>query len=231
MIKDMHYDFNMKLNKLDSQQYRDILIPEKDWVLNEAQNLFVKMVAQPRYKTRLGLETSQRNIDDIRTVIKTETIDVVDGVVSLPTDYGFYVKGEVFISKGQCKSKKAKVFIQQHDDDFENSPHHSSSFEWRVVNGVFNNKGLEFSSPDFICERVKLTYIKKLNYIHNAEDFMSGGYTTPSGTHLTGFVNCELPESTHKEIVDIAVLLVTGQLQIPDIQVKQNKLGFNNLLN
>lgn len=48
---------------------------------------------------------------------------------------------------------------------------------------------------------------------------------------MSGSVNCELPEHTHREIVDIAVLLVTGEIQIPDYQVKLTKLNFNNLTN
>ena len=46
-IQDMHYDFKKKLNKIDSQQNRNLLIPEIDWTLNEAQELFVKITAFP----------------------------------------------------------------------------------------------------------------------------------------------------------------------------------------
>jgi len=44
----MHYDLKVKLNKVDSQQYRNLLIPEIDWALNEAQNIFIKNIAEPR---------------------------------------------------------------------------------------------------------------------------------------------------------------------------------------
>ena len=66
--------------------------------------------------------------------------------------------------------------------------------------------------------------------MHNAEDFRGGSYELLSGQVLTGFVNCELPEQTHREIVDIAVLLVTGQLS-SDYQAKVAKLNLNNLTN
>jgi|GEM_PF-6135448 len=42
-----------------------------------------------------------------------------------------------------------------------------------------------------------------------------------------GFQDCELPEHTHREIVDIAVLLVSGELQLPDYQIKFNKINMN----
>jgi len=34
-VKDMHYDFKKKLNKVDSQQNRNLLIPEIDWTHND----------------------------------------------------------------------------------------------------------------------------------------------------------------------------------------------------
>ena len=65
-IKEMHYDFKKKLNKVDSQQYRNLLIPEIDWALNEAQNVFVDIVSEPRLKTHLGFEKSQKNIQTLK---------------------------------------------------------------------------------------------------------------------------------------------------------------------
>lgn len=227
----MHYDFKMKLNKVDSQQYKNLLIPEIDWVLNEAQELFVKMVAKPRLKNHLGFESSQRSIDDIRTiVINNNCLDVVNNTSSLPKGYWHFIGANVEISKGLCKNVKAKLHVRQHDDEFESSPFDKSSFEWRTVNGVFYKDGVEFyTDGTFTVDKFCVSYIKKLEYIHNAKDFRNGQYKLPSNTLLTGSVNCELPDHTHREIVDIAVLLISGQLQIPDYQVKLNKLSFNNL--
>ena len=78
VVEDMHYDFKKKLNKGDSQQYKNLQIPEIDWTLNEAAELFVKLIAQPRYRSLLGLETSQRTIDDIRTIITTRNIENIN---------------------------------------------------------------------------------------------------------------------------------------------------------
>lgn len=229
-IKNMHFEYKKKLNKIDSQQYKNLKIPEIDWVLNEAAELLVKMVAEPRLRNHLGFETSQRSIDDIKTLVRTDIeYNVSNNIVSLPTDYWYFVKGKLLISKGKCENKKAKLFVRQHDDDFESSPFDRSSFEWREVNGVFNENGIQFFAEDFTVNKILLSYIRKLGYMHNAEDFGPNGYNLPSGTTLTGTFDCELPEHTHKEIVDIAVLITTGELQIPDYQIKQAKLGLNNL--
>ena len=77
--REMHYDFKQKLNKIDSQKYRDLIVPEIDWKLNEAQEVFVKVIAQPRLQSQLGFEINQRTINDIRTIVIDQK--PVDGIV------------------------------------------------------------------------------------------------------------------------------------------------------
>ena len=230
-IQEMHYDVKMKLNKADSQQYRNLIIPQIDWILNEAQELFVKMIAEPRIASQYGYEIGQRTWMDIRSIVEEEKkITPTNNLVTLPEDFWFYVSAYCEMEKGGCKKNSHKIFIRQHDDDFENSPFDKSSFEWKTVNGVFNSQGLKLYAEDFNISNVLLTYIRKLKYIHNAVGFGVNGYKLPgSKASLTGSEKCELPESTHREIVDIAVLIATGQLQIPDYQIKKDKLSFNQI--
>jgi len=230
-IKEMHYELKKKLNKVDSQQYKNLLVPEIDVALNEAQELFVKMVAQPRLKSYLGFEKSQRNIDDIRTIVVEELgWGVTNNIVTLPSDYWHYIKGSVHCTKAQCIDVPCRLFIRRHEEDFENSPFDKSSFEWRHVNGLFNENGIKlFTDNTFTINSVDLVYIRKLSYIHNAEDFGTGGYRLLSGILLSGTENCELPDHTHREIIDIAALLLMGELQIPGVDQKVLKLNLNKL--
>lgn len=229
-IKEMHYDLKMKLNKVDSQQNENLLIPEMDWVLREAEGLFIKMIAEPRIKSYLGFEMNQRTIDDIRTlVVKDKELNILDNTSSLPDNYLHFVKAEVEMSKGKCTAVKGRVHIRQHDDEFEESPFDKSSFEWRTVNGVFYENGVKFYTDNtFSINKAYMSYIKQPRLIHNAEDFRGGSYQLLSGQILNGSVDSELPKHTHPEIVDIAVLLITGNL-IPDYQAKLAKLNLNNL--
>lgn len=139
----MHYDFKKKLNKIDSQQNRNLLIPEIDWSLNEALEIFIKSIAEPRTKTYFGFELNQRSIDDIRTlVVNNQCLTVINNIVTLPDNYLHFVKGEVIMSKNNCKNVKGKFRLKQHDDDFESSPFDNSNFEWRTVNGYFFKNGI-----------------------------------------------------------------------------------------
>jgi hypothetical protein len=229
----MHYDYKKKLNKVDSQQYRNLRIPEIDWVLNEATEIFIKSIAEPRMKNHLGFETSQRSIDDIRTiVVNTENgpgIAIVNNIATLPANYMFYIGGKVNMTKDGCDNKQGEVFIRQHDDNFESSPFDKSSFEWRTVNAVFIDSGVKFyTDSSFGVSLFYPNYIRKIAYMHNAEDFSAGTYTLLDGSSLVGSQDCELPDHTHREIVDIAVLITTGEIEnAQGYQGKQAKLNLN----
>lgn len=230
-IQEMHYDFKRKLNKIDSQQYRNFRVPEIDWLLNEAYELFVKMVAKPRNRSYLGFEKSQRTIDDIRVlVVNGEPIDIVNNILTLPQEYLYYIDAEVLMDREGCEQTKAELKIRQHDDSFKKSEFDKSSFEWREVNGIFFQGGIKlFDDGTFTNSQVLLSYIKKLQYIHNAENYRNGTYNLPSGQTLTGTVDCELPEQTHREIVDIAVYIASEEIDSPKYQQKLQKLTLNNL--
>jgi hypothetical protein len=231
-IDDMHYDFKIKLNKIDSQQNKNFLIPEIDWILNDALDNYIKMISNPRIKNNLGFEINQRTIDDLRPlVVNSFKIAVTDNIVILPTDYQHYIKGKVTMSKGDCKKVLSDYFfIRQHDDNFEESPFDNSSFEWRTVNGVFTEKGIKLHTDNtFVNNEFFISYIKKHPFIHNAKSYRGATYELPSGIVLTGSQNCILPEHTHREIVDLAVLIATGFIQGQDYNIKGEKLKLNHL--
>ena len=68
-IQDMHWDFKLKLNKIDSSDFTNLQIPEIDWLLNEAQILFLKQRYGISNQKRMGFEISQKRIDDLRNLV------------------------------------------------------------------------------------------------------------------------------------------------------------------
>lgn len=238
--RSMHYDYKQKLNKIDSQKYRNLYVPEIDWKLNEAQDVFVKMIAEPRFAKQIGFESNQRTIEDIITIVVdqneqggtciTPTIyDLNKYLALLPDDYWFHIRSKVIASKNTCLNVKLDAVQRQHDDLHERSPFDESSFEWREVNFEYNKDGVVlFTDGTFTISKYCLSYIRNPRIIQNSQDFQGGTYTTLEGVVLTGSQSCELPPKTHREIVDIAVLITTGDLQIPDYAVKANKLQLTN---
>ena len=240
-IREMHYDFKQKLNKIDSQKYRNLLVPEIDWKLNEAQELFVKVIGEPRLKNGFGFEINQRSIEDLRTLVVNQSIEQGSCltlakyekdsyVANLPEDYWFHISSEVYAEKNSCKNIKLDTVVRQHDDRFKTSPFDNSSFEWREVNiRFFGNSVRVFTDGTFTPSYICLDYIKKPVKVHNAQDAQGGTYRDlGTGLLLTGSQDCELPSHTHREIVDLAVLITTGDLQIEDYQTKLNKIKLTN---
>lgn len=239
-IQEMHYDFKMKLNKIDSNKYRNMKIPEVDWKLNEAQHLYIALVAEPRIRNYLGFETSQRTIDDIASIVINNkaltSLPASDDFVvfSLPDDYLYFIStAELFATKEDCKNVKIETTVIQHDDEAERQAFYKPSFEWRETNIRFFNNGIKvFTNNEFTIDSLSINYIRKPLYMHYAEGFLAGGYKLPGHTTpLTGSQNCELPEHTHREIVDLAVALTTGDLELPAAyQFKMSKLKLNQLI-
>ena len=237
-VKEMHYDFKQKLNQVDSQRWRALKAPEIDWKLNEAQEVFVKIVAQPRYKSQLGFESNQRTIDDIRTIVidqkESEGIiptvyDADSYIAILPTDYYFYADSKVFATKGNCANIRLETREVQHNDANQQSVFDKSSFEWRKANIWYNKDGIRiFTDGTFSINKICLEYLREPRMIYNAEDAVGGTYRTLAGVVLVGTQDCELPRAVHREIVDLAVYITANDLNLPNIVNKQNKLELTN---
>lgn len=233
-IQTMHYDFKQKLNKIDSQKYRNLLVPEIDWKLNEAYRIFIKNVAVPRNNPQGGFETNTRSINDIRNLVVekhkvvTSVFDNKSHVAELPKNYWFLMSSAALGEKGECLDLLTTNEVQ-HDDRNEESPFNSSSFEWRETNFRYFEEGLRFfTDGTFKIKEVYLNYLKTPVYMHYAEGFRSGGYKSPEGELLVGKQDCELSYDVEREIVDLAVLITTGDLQMPDYQIKMAKVKLND---
>lgn len=238
--REMHYDFKQKLNKIDSQKNRNLQVPEIDWKLNEAQEIFVKVIAQPRLRSQLGFEINRRTIDDIRTIVINQTpfnddclepFEYGDNsyMAALPEDYWFFVGGRVYATKGTCENVRMSIRPIQHDDEHDLSVFDKSSFEWRISNIRFIKEGIRiFTDGTFQINKFCIDYIKTPARIHNAQDYYNGTYKWPDGTVLTGSQDCELPIMVHGEVVDLAVLITAIALGLPDTQAKQNKVQLTN---
>jgi hypothetical protein len=238
-IEQIQYDLKRKLNKVDSQKYANLKIPVMDQVVNEATMFLVRSYDSPRKQKKLldlGFEGVQRTTDELYTLVKndevlaTSVIGTTNNyVATIPTDYLYFKSAYALVSKGTCTNQKARCNVVQHDDEHEESPFDRSSFEWREVNIRWYRDGIKiFTDGTFTVQNLCLNYIKKPAFAHNAKDYLTGTYNLPGGIALTGSVNPELPEHLYGDIVDIAVLILTGELQMPDYTIKQQKLLLSN---
>lgn len=231
--REMHYDFKVKFNKLDAAKLRELLVPEIDRKLNEAQNAIIEMIAFPRGRKPYGFDIGQRTIDDIYTIVveqnRVQAIVAypIPGTrnykVSLPGDYMFGVALRVNVVKGTC-NKQLRATPTQHNDKIEEGSFSRASLEWEDIPYRITQDGaIVQTDGTFIINSGQYTYLRKPAFIHNAQDFEGGSYlSVDEQTTYTGEQNCELPETIHDSVVDLAVLFAMMDIS-SDISTKQAK--------
>jgi len=221
-IQEMHYYFKQGLDKADSRGNRNLLPPVIDEFLNAGQYLFIKRLAQPKKQKFLyGFEIDQRAIDSLRTLVIEDYILTAFNHVddrhyfSLPADYMFHIKSDAVCIDKCDNSVRCPIKVRQHGDVIRGSIFDSSSISWRIVNGVFNSQGVMLIA-DFVVDNIYMTYLRQPARMSIAGDI--GGYQLPDGTLLTTNQDCELPDVVHDEVVNMAVLIAKGDLEMPTLQ-------------
>jgi len=66
---ELHYQFKLNLDRVDSLANPDLNAVEIDWLLNEAQLIFIKQRMGMNNQKRSGFETSQKRIDDLGNLV------------------------------------------------------------------------------------------------------------------------------------------------------------------
>lgn len=209
-VEDMHYEFRLVANQIDSARRRRFLPEEIDRFLNRAQTGIVRALSQNPVTMFEGM---QFTLEDLRTLIVVKpNIKVVNGIATLPEDYLNFVRAKATIKKGEC-TKVGRVFLVQYDDLNEEDLFTQSSFEWEEINAYLGKPGLTLVITDFEVLGVELTYVKQPSQI------AYGSYTLPSGIQV-GKTECELPEHLHEYLVQMAVqkalISYSGSLPPPD---------------
>lgn len=236
-IIEQHYDFDLKIDKVASFAKENFNVAEKDWLLNEAQDVFVKQRMTGHNPHGTGFEFNQKRIDDLSTIhIKFPeqpgiTPSLVSGVYevtlsSLVHPYLKFTRGQVDVVQDNCPNKKVSLREMQNDDlnDSLDDPYAQSSLKDGVLFN-FGKSSLTTAQSSIYLYPGDLTlgdvYIE---YLKQPRQMFYGGYDYIDGTPTTQ-VDCELPEHTHIEIVDIAVAIAAGIIEHPTyVQLKQQKV-------
>lgn len=226
-IEAMHYELKTEVNRLDSNVYRQLRIPEIDWKLNQAQAILINSIANPRQPVS-GFELNQRSRSDLSPIavdaltIQAQPLSSTQYTVEKPENYLYFTRAYANCVKQGCE-RKIRVWVVQQDDLHEEYPFSKSSFEWEEVNGYSYEGGLKaYTDGSFSIRNIELSYLRQPKYMH------LGSYQLPDGTPLTGNQDCELGESLHRSIVSLAALIITGNLQIGDYDIKLANFKLTN---
>lgn len=222
---EMHIDFRVKFNKVNSNKNKGFLVQEIDLFLNDAFDKFVDVVCSPKSNFKAeGFEDSARRLDDIRTIVREATTDSDDAVdkellTFIPFKYGKAVKFpnnyRRFISSW-CDTEdvcavNGLVPIRVYGSDdvriaLKDAFHrtHPKSPVGEVIDDI-----LRVYEDGFTVSHVNLSYVYSYPKIeYNVQD-------------------CVLPPDVHRRIVDRAVNKVNAVINTDNYEKYINEITKN----
>lgn len=224
-VRQMQVEFGIQMNQMGDA----LVLHTKDilYWLNKSQEKFIIDQFAGKVKNSAGFETSQEITDNLRSlVVPNEELDssgyalnVLDSfsmdMAYLPTTYLFtlnirvkawinnplmeYVTTSGNRTPEPNKQKRSRVlisrFVQWVDVWKTLSDPFSTTSQSSPLHSISGNNILVYTDKTFIVDKVIIDYIRK------AKELV---ISNPTSSQTT---TCELPEHTHKEIVELAVNL------------------------
>lgn len=235
-VEEMHYDFLFKMDRVHSQSKEDFNTAEIDWLLNEAQSMYIKRNYSGLNNQIPSFEETQKQIDDLKNLVikfplQPGITPIQHGptlyevpLISLAYSYMFLIRGTVEVTLTNCLSV-ANLRLVQHDDlNYAlQDPFNKSSQEEVLANfGKATTTGASiYLYPSTAIGNVFLEYIK------HPEKISKGDYTYIDG-NIYPQQSSELSEHCHQEIVDIATEIASGIIENPSyLQMKTQKVFTN----
>jgi len=199
LIERFHIEFQVFLDKRSTSQVPEIPSELVDLYLNEAQERFIKTRYGGNNLYRTSAEETQKRIDDLRVLIKTvEITPTLDNLqesydIVLPSDYMFLARVRARSVSQGCANWVDRVKITQHDD-------------LEVVKkDPFNKPSNTEAVAYFEGNLLKLATVTGLVYNLSQLTYFKRPVLMNLGTYGELKQECELPDHTHKEIIQMAV--------------------------
>lgn len=190
-IKDMHYQFKSKLNKIDSANNINYRVPEIDWKIRIAERNFIKeRISQSNQLVKGTFEVTNKIVDDLKSIVVQERItdfitDENNYTVELPSNYFYFIECYAECTKGE-KTKLIRCYVRNNNEEI--FVFNTSSFEWEEVNIFFQDNSIVLTTDGtFTIDKVYLKYIKVPVLVHNAEDYY--GTVSILGSEIKTYYN------------------------------------------
>jgi len=237
-IEEAHYQFRLSMDRIDTLSNPDFNKAEVDWLLNEAQDIFIKQrISALSNPKRLGFEASQKRIDDLSTLVVkyplqpaiTPTLDSgvyeVD-LAELLYTYLHFLSGYCDLQVDATCTKQVLLKFVQHDDYREalSDPFNSPSLEYIPFNYGRSSSTDHVSTSIYIYPSDYTITNVYLEYLKRPQRVSFGNYTYINGVVYPA-TTFELPEHTHSEIIDIATQIASLAIENPEyIQLRNQKV-------
>lgn len=219
-IQEMHNEFYLRVDKLDSSSLPEFTTQEVDKLLNIAILRFVKTRYGINNIYRAGFEEIQKRTEDLKNLVKTSHINTTLNAtennvynVDLPNDWMIYLRGRVTITKPNCPSILTSINIVQQDDleTVKTDPFNKPD-SFNIVGYFEDGKLYLLSDGSVSIPNAKLTYLSYPVIVVHPD----------TGNPA---VDCNLSEFTHDEIVELAVKLALNIIESPREQTQRGILN------
>lgn len=103
-VRDMHLELNISTQLVNAYAMRKWYPEEKDWVLNKMMERFIRSRLRTKKDGSGGFELDQANVDDIRTLLKTNVpldayiVDETRYKSWLPYDYAYLISDSSLVT-------------------------------------------------------------------------------------------------------------------------------------
>jgi hypothetical protein len=222
-IKNAHYKFKNRANKVDGLRNSSFLVPQIDEYIWEGYIIWLEAICE-------DLEVNQKRRDDIRQLEeKNVELPVVKEddyyVAFLPDNYYRYLESYSVVYTDTCPKKVIKNYFVQKDDIYQNDSMYNSSYGFERMNIDLSSNKMYIYSDDLKIDSVKLTYVRKPLRPGNPEDYVTGFYNLADGTQATQ-QDIEVDSTFQIEkILDIAVLVAMRDVgNTIDFESQLNKI-------
>lgn len=218
VISDFHKEFKVRFDKTDSLNFPDFLPEEIDTFLNIEIERFINQRMYGTNPKGEGVEETQKRFDDILTLVTNANITPNPATVNnkkngnsitLPSDYWHSLQEEAKISYADCngniQTPTVPVYPVMHDEynkiirDPFNKPDETSVIRLGLSGTIEAITGNGIALTNYI-----IRYVRK-----PAQVRYGSTYAVP----ISPDVQCDLPESVHKEIIQGAVLMALKNVE------------------
>lgn len=204
-----------RLNKLASLDYDNIQCWQIQEAFNKAQYEWTRRQVRGVNLKKEGTEQSAVLTDDLQRLVTsvqlTMTKDKLSYIASLPSNYLYYVRTDVFAKTQCCPERRIIVYeVEEANisiilDNNDKKP----SFEWgESVSTLANNKLKVYTNNEFDITQCQLVYYRKPREVQ-----INGCVNVSTGIPFTADQTCEFNDDVAEIIVDQAVAILAGDIE------------------
>ena len=204
-----------RLNKLDSQDYDNVLCWQIVEAFNKAQVEWCRRQLHGINTLREGDEQSTRRKDDLQVILVQDPILLQEEDIyyrgPVPKDYLQWKRLDVNACKGCCENRRMTVYLAEEENlnqllrDKSKQP----SFSWAETFATLTDDGINiYTNADFEISKSELTYYRQPRLIQ-----VKGCINPYTEVESTLDVISEFKDDIVELIIDEAVSILAGDIE------------------